>query len=84
MTYNIFFLVMPQWIYLWHIFRLGNMDKSFKWMVSIIDSCTNDFHFSCIDGLISLFKLKYTDDEQVNKLTEVRNNKWNSIHAILV
>jgi hypothetical protein len=60
------------------------MDKSFTWMISIIDSCTNDFHFSCLDVLISLFKLKYTNDELVNKLLEARNNKWNSIHTILI
>lgn len=60
------------------------MDKSFTWIMNIIESCTNDFHFSCADILISLFKLKYANDELTVELLKLRNEKWNTIHAILL
>lgn len=60
------------------------MEKSFAWLTNIIESCNNDFHFSCADVLISLFKLKYGDDDLITRLDELRNQKWNSIHGILI
>ena len=60
------------------------MEKSFTWITNIIESCTNDFHFSCADVLISLFKLKYANDELATELLNLRSKKWNTIHGILI
>lgn len=60
------------------------MEKTFTWTYNIINSCNNDFHFDCADVLISLFKVKYGESEMYQQLTELRTNKWISIHGILV
>ncbi|MEJ7625534.1 MAG: hypothetical protein WKF35_01630 [Ferruginibacter sp.] len=58
--------------------------QSFTWTYNVIKSCNNDFHFDCADVLISLFKVKYGDSDMVLQLKELRENKWVSIHSILI
>ena len=60
------------------------MEKTFTWMYNIIGSCNNDFHFNCADVLITLFTVKYGDEEMITKLKELRENRWIKVHTILV
>jgi len=60
------------------------MEKSFTWITNIIDSWNNEFHFNCADVLISLFKMKYDNEEYNLHLHDLRNNKWNAIQGILM
>lgn len=60
------------------------MEKSFTWTYNVIRSCNNDFHFDCADALISLFARKYGETEMVFQLKQLRENKWVSVHGILV
>ena len=60
------------------------MEETFTWIYNIIESCNNDFHFDCADMLISLYKSKYEDTDRVSELILLRQNKWNSIHTILI
>ena len=65
-------------------YKTSTMEQSFTWTYNIIKSCNNDFHFDCADALISLFKVKYGDSDMVLQLRQLRENKWVSIHGILV
>jgi hypothetical protein len=60
------------------------MEKTFNWMYNIIGSCNNDFHFNCADVLISLFTMKYGENEMTSKLKELRQTRWVQVHTILV
>jgi hypothetical protein len=60
------------------------MEQTFTWTYRVIKSCNNDFHFDCADALINLFASKYGDSEMVLQLKELRENKWVSIHGILI
>jgi hypothetical protein len=62
----------------------SSMEQTFTWTANIIKSCNNDFHFDCADVLISLFKTKFGDNDLVLQLKELREDKWVSIHGILV
>lgn len=64
--------------------KIKTMEQTFTWTYNIIKSCNNDFHFDCADVLISLFKVKYGDSDMVLQLRQLRENKWVSIHGILV
>jgi hypothetical protein len=64
--------------------KTSTMEQTFTWTYNIIKSCNNDFHFDCADVLISLFKVKYGDSDMVLQLKQLRENKWVSIHGILV
>jgi hypothetical protein len=55
----------------------------FEWVAKIIDTCTNDFHFSAIDKLIELFYEVEKNKSQKDELTFLRQQKWNKIHGIL-
>jgi hypothetical protein len=60
------------------------MEDTYTWVYQIIESCNNDFHFDCADALIALFSVRYGDADKVTGLTLLRQNKWNSVHAILI
>ena len=60
------------------------MEQTYNWTYNVIRSCNNDFHFGCADTLISLFKMKYGETEFLDELKELRNQKWASVHHILV
>ena len=55
----------------------------FDWVAKIIDTCTNDFHFSAIDKLIELFYEVEKNESQKDELNILRIQKWNKIHGIL-
>lgn len=55
----------------------------FDWVAKIIDTCTNDFHFSAIDKLIELFYEVEKNESQKDELNILREQKWNKIHGIL-
>ena len=60
------------------------MEQTYNWTYNVIKSCNNDFHFDCADTLIYLFRQKYGDSPLVLELKDLRNEKWASIHSILV
>ena len=60
------------------------MENTYTWVYNIIESCNNDFHFDCADALISLYDTKYGDTDRVLGLKLLRQNKWNSVHTILI
>ena len=41
------------------------MEQSFEWIVTCIQSCTNDFQLDCCRTLIELFRDMYKDEEEV-------------------
>lgn len=55
----------------------------FNWILNIIKSCNNDFHFDCVDTMITLFIAKHKEEALAAELTMQRIHKWNLIHSIL-
>jgi hypothetical protein len=62
---------------------MSHAQTDFNWILAIIDSSNNDFHFSCIDRLIELFYEKHAIEAMRDMLVEVRYKHWNHIHSIL-
>lgn len=60
------------------------MHRTFTWTYNVIRSCNNDYHFEAADALISLFETKYGNSELAFQLRQLRENKWASIHGILI
>jgi hypothetical protein len=60
------------------------MIEVYDWVAKIINTCQDDFHFDCVDKLIELFFARYGDVDKRDELIIIRNDKWNSIHAILM
>ena len=56
----------------------------FEWIVKIIDTCNNDFHFEGVDNLINLYYEKEKNEDLKIELHLLRNKKWNEIHDILM
>ena len=48
-------------------------DTTYDWIVRIIETCTNQFHFDCVDKLIELYFQK--TNNEVNKL-ELQFLRW--------
>jgi hypothetical protein len=59
------------------------MKDIFDWIATIINSCTDDFHFEAVDKLIEIFHNKFTNEELTNELNTLRAIKWNDIHGII-
>lgn len=55
----------------------------YNWIMNIIDSCNNDFHFEAADKLIELFEQRVKNQDLVICLKQQRERHWNSIHSIL-
>lgn len=60
------------------------MIEVYDWIVKIIITCKDDFHFDCVDKLIDLFFLRFGDADKRDELIMTRNDKWNETHAILI
>ena len=60
------------------------MEQTYNWTYNVIGSCNNDFHFDCADALIHLFMRKYGESDMVFQLKQLRENKWVSVHGILI
>lgn len=59
------------------------MEEIYTWIIKIISTCKNDFHFEAVDKLIDLFYDKYKQEEMTDELKLQRNRRWNEIHTIL-
>jgi len=61
------------------------MDKQsiYNWIIRIIETCNNDFHFESVDKLVELFYEKFLDGELRTDLQIKRQYKWDEIHSIL-
>lgn len=58
--------------------------EHYNWIMAIIDSCNNDFHFTCVDRLIELYKQQHKDAEEMAVMLETqRAVHWNNVHHIL-
>jgi hypothetical protein len=60
------------------------MIEVYDWIVKIISTCTDDFHFDCVDKLIELFYVRFADADKRDDLIMIRSQKWNETHAILM
>jgi hypothetical protein len=60
------------------------MIEVYDWIVKIISTCTDDFHFDCVDKLIELFYVRFGDADKRDDLIMIRSQKWNETHAILM
>jgi len=56
----------------------------YDWIIKIIESSNNTFHFEAVDRLIVLFYEKFLDSELRVDLQEKREKKWNKVHDILI
>lgn len=54
-----------------------------NWIIQIIDSCNNDFHFDAVDRLIELFYEREKNEDLKIELMLLKQKKWNEIHNIL-
>lgn len=63
--------------------KINIMNEIYNWIISIINTSTNDFHFEGVDNLIELFFKKFNDDGLYIDLQFKRSQKWNEIHSIL-
>lgn len=57
--------------------------KYYDWISIVIESCTDTFHFECVDNMIELFK-QQKDEALYDSLKIARSFKWNEIHNILI
>ncbi len=55
----------------------------YNWLINIIDSCTNSFHFDGVDVLIQLFHAKHNNAPLTECLTGQRILHFNNVHSIL-
>jgi len=62
---------------------MENKQNLYEWIVKIIDSCRDDFHFEGVDIIIKLFNDKFKDDDIHFELKMKRTDKWNEIHTII-
>ena len=62
---------------------MENKQNLYDWIVKIIDSCRDDFHFEGVDRVIELFNDKFKDDNLHFELKMKRTDKWNEIHTII-
>ena len=61
-----------------------NLDqKYFSWISSIIESCTDTFHFESVDNLIELYKQKTNNEELYTELKLKAQVKFKEVHLIL-
>lgn len=61
------------------------MQEDYDWIIKVLGTCTNTFHFSCIDNLIDLYNTKHTDcgKELSIQLLYEREIKYKLVHGIL-
>jgi hypothetical protein len=59
------------------------MQDIYNWILRIIETCNNTFHFEAVDKLIDLFYEKYKDEKLTEDLKLRRIRMWNEIHNIL-
>jgi len=62
---------------------MENKQNLYDWILKIIDSCRDDFHFEGVDRIIELFNDKFKDENLNFELKMKRTDKWNEIHTII-
>ena len=62
---------------------MTEVQEHYNWIMGIIDSCNNDFHFEGVDKLIELFYQRHKNNDLHTCLLQLRAEHWNSIHSIL-
>jgi hypothetical protein len=62
---------------------MSQAQEHYNWIMNIIDSCNNTFHFECIDNLIELFQKNHNNKELTDCLRQIRNQHWKTVHNIL-
>lgn len=62
---------------------MNKSQQAYLWIQSIIDSSNNDFHFTGVDKLISLFNKQFNNASLTICLQEQRQAHWNTIHSII-
>lgn len=63
---------------------MKSMQEIYKWLICIIDTVNNDYHFEGVDNLIELFAKRFPGNENlIICLKQARQDKWNDIHHIL-
>jgi hypothetical protein len=60
------------------------MQETHQWLIGVIESCFHDFHLECVDRLIELFYDKYKNESLREELVILRQQRWASIHAIIL
>jgi hypothetical protein len=58
-------------------------DTTFDWIVRIIETSTNPFHFECVDKLIELYFQKTNNDNNKKELELLRWLRYNDTQTIL-
>ena len=66
-----------------NIRMISETDTTFDWIVRIIDTCNNDFHFESIDNLIELYYLKTGNEDKYINLQLIRIQKYKLVHGQL-
>jgi len=64
--------------------NINIMSEVYDWIVKIISTCSDDFHFDCVDKLIELFYIRFGDADKRDDLIMIRSQKWNETHGILI
>jgi hypothetical protein len=62
---------------------MENKKNLYDWIVKIIDSCRDDFHFEGVDKIIQFFDDRFKDENLHFELKMKRTDKWNEIHTII-
>ena len=63
----------------------GEAEKAFEWIKPIIDCSSNTFHFDCLNNLIESFEKMFpTEKDLALSLKELKQDKWNEVHTVLV
>lgn len=62
---------------------MNKSQEAYDWIMKILSTCNNDFHFDSIDALIELHFKNYQDKNLYENLKYSRTEKWNEIHFIL-
>jgi hypothetical protein len=66
-----------------NIRMISETDSTFDWIMKIIDTCNNDFHFESVDKLIELYFVKTKDEDRYIDLQLYRIQKYKDVHNIL-
>jgi hypothetical protein len=66
-----------------NIRMVSENDTTFDWIVRIIDTCNNDFHFESVDNLIELYYKKTKNEDKYIDLQLIRITKYKLVHGQL-
>jgi hypothetical protein len=61
----------------------NEQQQTYNWIMSIIDSCNNTFHFEAVNRIIDLYMHKYKDMPQTTHLLLLhRATHFNNVHIL--